>query len=136
MASQKQTPSTVKFHNIKVSDVIIMDCRDDVPQDTLSLITEFLELSENGVKVSFGAKPSKGGYSVAVTLPVIGTEKDGQCASFWSGESHEAWEKAYIATFVFNAQNAGWDAAEERMKRHEAEIISELAKARALRKQK
>lgn len=128
--------SKVSFHNIKVSDVVILDCRDDISTVTLDLVLEFMELSEDGVKVSFGAKPSKGGYSVAVTLPIVGTEGDGQCASFWSGESHEAWEKAYIATFVFNAKLAGWEAAEERIKKHEADIVAELAKARAARKQK
>lgn len=136
MAKSENTQHKVTFHNIKVSDIIIMDCRDDIPQNTLDIVKEFMELSEDGCKVSFGAKPSKGGYSVAVTLPVVGIEGGGSCASFWSGEAYEAWEKAYIATYVFNAGNAGWDAAEERMKRHEAEIVSEIAKARALRKQK
>lgn len=136
MAKQEAVRGKVTFHNIKVSDIIIMDCRDDIPQDELTMLTEFLELSDEGVKVSFGAKASKGGYSVAITLPVPGTEKDGFCASFWSGERYEAFEKAYIATFVFNGQKTGWDAAEERMKRHESEIVAEIAKMRALRKQK
>lgn len=136
MSDKKASTAKTTFHNIKVPDVIIMDCREDIPNNELDQITEFLELSDGGVKVSFGAKPAKGGYSVAVTLPVPGTEKDGLCASFWSGERYEAWEKAYIATFVFDAQHIGWEEAEKRMKRHENEIVAEIAKARALRRQK
>lgn len=136
MAKQDAPRGKVTFHNIKVSDIIIMDCRDDVPQAELDVVLDFLELSDDGVKVSFGAKASKGGYSVAVTLPVVGTEKDGFCASFWSGERYEAWEKAYIATFVFDGRRKGWEHAEEQMKKHEAAIVAEIAASRAARKQK
>lgn len=134
MAKQVYTPGKTVFHNIKVSDVIIMDCRDDIPNTELAQITDFLELSDEGVKVSFGAKTSKSGYSVAVTLPVPGTEKDGSCASFWSGERYEAFEKAYIATFMFEGAKKGWDYAAEMMEKHEKAVMAQLAAMRAERR--
>lgn len=136
MAKQQEIPGKTTFHNIKVSDLILMDSRPDTPKSELDIITEFIELSDEGVKVSFGSKPSKSGYSVAVTLPKPGTEKDGMCASFWSGDRYEAWEKAYIATFIYEGGRYGWEHAETQMKSQEEQALAQLAELRRQARQK
>lgn len=126
MPKNEKVRHNTTFHNFKMSETVFWSLRPEVGSDLLSIITQFVELSEEGAKVSFGAKKSSNGFSVAVTLPVTGSLDDSVCASFWAGDALEAWQTAYIATFEFKATKDGWEAAQERHDRYRDQMAADL----------
>lgn len=130
MAKDEKQRQRTAFFNVKLPEMVQWAIEPDCPQTELELFTEFAELSEEGVKVSFGAKKERNGYSVSVTLPEVGVAFDAVCCSFWGGDRFEAWLRAYAVVFVFGAYPKGWDYAQEEIDKTAKKLKEEMQASR------
>lgn len=120
----------VRFCNITVPSLLYAWFADEAPKMETDILLAFIELCSEGVKISFGYKEEQRAYSVAVTLPIASEGYDLQTASFWDRELFDALLGAYIAVFVFKANQRGFDVAGEAMKDREKKLIAEMKAAK------
>jgi len=130
MAKDEKKRQQTAFFNIKLPEWVWWSVEPDCPQTEVAIFTEFAELSEDGVKVSFGAKKDRNGYAVSVTLPEVGVAFDAVCCSFWGGERYEAWSRAYAVVFVFGAGSKGWDLAQDEIDKCAKKLKEDMAALR------
>jgi hypothetical protein len=126
MAKDEKNRQQTAFFNVKLPEMVWWSVEPDCPQTEAAIFVEFAELSEEGVKISFGAKKDRNGYAVSVTLPEPGIAFDAVCCSFWGGDRYEAWSRAYAVVFVFGANTKGWDFAQEEIDRTTKKLKEEM----------
>lgn len=123
-----KSEKSVRFVGCEVSSAIIALCKHEEPVTTENMLLSFIEVVDEGLKVSFSWKEQQSAYNVSITMPVTGSEDEYEVASFWDSELYYALFQAYIVVFLFNGKAKGFSGAKAGMKKREKQMVEEFVK--------